>query len=462
MSETPAVRRADEQHIYDVLGIGFGPANLALAVALEEQAERKGGRDLERLFLEARERPSWHPGMLIEDSLIQITVLKDLITVCNPRSRFTFLNYLKEKDRLFEFLNVRDLFPSRVEFNDYLSWAAEQLAHRVRYGHRVSAVEPVEDGGDVDLLRVRVERVADGGEEVLLARNVVVATGGRPWLPDGIELPGGDLADRVFHAYDFMQRMDRGFPDRQGSHRFVVIGGGQSGAELFYTLLKRYPNADVTATVRRYGYKPVDESDFTNEVFFPEMTDFVYNLPGDKRREVIDSFRDVNYATVDHPLIQKIYRHLYDERVAGKDRGRLLPYLELEAIDTAGDDVRLRFRHVIEDRPVELECDGVILATGFTWTREEHPLLKKGLAPCFERDGDDRFRVLRDYRLAGRDGFDAGVYLQGYCEDTHGISETVLSLVAVRAREIADSLTARVGDAETVPEPQVVGAARDA
>jgi hypothetical protein len=105
--------------IHDVIGVGSGPANLALAVCLEEEAE-EGRRDLSRLFLEIKPRAVWHPGMLLEDSLIQISVLKDLATIRNPRSRFTFLNDLKSRGRLFEFLNLRDLFPTRIEFNDYL------------------------------------------------------------------------------------------------------------------------------------------------------------------------------------------------------------------------------------------------------------------------------------------------------------------------------------------------------
>lgn len=436
---------AGADRVHDLVGIGFGPANLALAVALEEEAERPGGTDFDGLFLEARTGPCWHPGMLLEGSLIQITVLKDLITVRNPRSRFTFLNYLKEKDRLFEFLNLRDLFPTRIEFNDYLCWVADQLEDRVRYGRRVLAVEPVEavdtggEDGRIALLRVRCA-TADGGEESHLARNVAVATGGRPWLPDGIEIPKeGPIADRVFHAYDYVQRIGRGFPEREGRQRMVVVGSGQSGAELFNDLLERYPRADVTAAVRRYGYKPVDESDFTNEVFFPGMIDFFYDLPETKRREVVDSFRDVNYAVVDQSLIQKIYRRLYDERVAGKDRARLRPYLALEELDVAeGEPVRLRFRHLIREAPVEIECDGAIIATGFRWDKE-HPLLE-GLRQWFETDADGGYSVLRDYRLASRDGFAPRVYLQGYCEATHGISETVLSLLPMRAGDIVESL----------------------
>jgi len=275
------------------------------------------------------------------------------------------------------------------------------------------------------------------------------------WLPDGIELPTeSPMADRVFHAYEFMRRMDEGFPDRRASPRLVVVGSGQSGAELFLNLLRRYPNAEVTAAVRRFGYKPVDESDFTNQVFFPSMTDFFYDLPDDKRKDVVDSFRDVNYAVVDAPLIQKIYRTLYDERVAGKDRGRLLPYVELEAIEIEGEAVTARFRHLIEDRPVEIECDGMVVATGFRWDKE-HPLLDR-LADRFESDAGG-YRVQRDYRLAGRPGFEAGVYLQGYCEATHGISETVLSLLPMRAQDIADSLIqACAAPAPAVPEVGVV------
>ena len=42
---------------YDVVGIGFGPANLAIAIALQEQAELD---DLQYCFLEKQPRFEWH------------------------------------------------------------------------------------------------------------------------------------------------------------------------------------------------------------------------------------------------------------------------------------------------------------------------------------------------------------------------------------------------------------------
>lgn len=442
--------------VYDLVGVGFGPSNMALALAVEE-AEAGAGGDLRSLFLEAKEGHAWHPNLMLEGSLIQITVLKDLVTVVNPRSRFTFLNYLKEKGRLYEFLNLRDLFPTRYEFNDYLGWVAEQLAARVRYGRRVSAVEAVVgEDGEVKLLRVRCRRAADGAQECFLARNLVVATGGVPSLPPGIELtPGG----RAFHAHQFLPRLERDFPDRSQPYRFVVVGSGQTGAELFDYLMRRYPQADVTAAIRRFAFKPVDESHFTNEIFFPRMVDFYHGLPAEKRREFFASLKDVNYAVVDHPLIQRIYRTLYDERVQGKDRARVLPFLELSAISETGDEVVAGFRHRMLEEAVELRADALIVATGYTW-RARHPLLAE-LAPYFQSDDDGGYRIERDYRIAAHPGFAPRVYLQGYCERSHGIGETVLSLVPVRAHEILSSLAGTFaplsGDRQTGPVDALVG-----
>lgn len=433
------LRQSEREVVHDVLGIGFGPANLALAAALEEEAEAAGGRDLRRIFLERKPEPIWHPGMLIEDSLIQISVLKDLVTVRNPQSRFTFLNYLKVKDRLFEFLNLRDLFPTRIEFNDYLCWAAGELGSQVRFGREVVSVAPVaEEGREVELLRVVARDVTTGASEEYLTRNLVLATGGVPCFPEGFEpVPGG----RAFHSSESMLRLDRDFPDKEAPYRFVVVGSGQSAAELFHHLITRYRNADVTATIRRYAYKPVDDSHFTNEIFFPQMVDFLYGLPEGKRRMVQDDCRDVNYAVVDTPLIRQIYRCLYQEKVLGRNRARILPYLHLEELAETEGVVMARFRDLLKDQDVFLEADGLILCTGYRWPRE-HPLLD-GLSGYIQKGGSNEYKIERDYRLTTTASFSPGIFLQGFAEGTHGASETVLSLVAIRAGDILKSLLAR-------------------
>lgn len=428
----------NDGEVYDVVGIGFGPANLALAVAMEEAAAE---RQVKRLFLEAKPGCQWHPGMLLEGSLLQVTVLKDLITVEDPCSRFTFLNYLKQKGRLYDFLNLRTLFPTRIEFNDYLGWAAEQLAHRVRYGSEVLEVAPASSNGAAapsspELLRVVARDLATGETMEYLARHLVLAAGGEPLAPPGVELRSGR---RVIHPHQFLDRM-REFPDRDAPYRFVVVGSGQSAGELFEYLMDHYPNAEVTAAVRRFSYKPVDESDFTNRIFFPEWVDYYYELPPERRREMFASLRDVNYSAIDHPLIRRIYEKLYRQKVLGRERCRFLPFLDLLRVEEDDQRVRMSFRDLMQGGEVDLEADGLVLCTGYVW-RKEHPLLDS-LAPWFERDGDGGYRVRRDYGIATRPPFKPNVYLQGYCEGTHGISETVLSLLPVRAKEILTSIVA--------------------
>jgi L-ornithine N5-oxygenase len=434
MSETSM-----RQDLYDVIGIGFGPANLALGVALEETVG-PDGRERRRLFLESKPKAVWHPGMLIEDSLIQISVLKDLATIRNPQSRFTFLNYLKIKGRLFEFLNLRDLFPTRIEFNDYLTWVAGELKERVRYGKEVLSVLPVQQEGEVRLLKILARDIATGDVEELLARNVVLATGGVPCVPEGIELQPGGLA---FHSHESMLRLKWDFPDPEAPYRFVVVGSGQSAAELFYYLLSTYKNADVTGAIRRFAYKPVDDSDFTNEIFFPGMVDVLYGLPEEKRRMVLDHCKDVNYAVVDMALIRKIYKALYQEKVVGRNRARIRSYMHLESLLETGGAVIARFRDLLHEQEVTLEADGMVICTGYTW-RKEHPLLDD-LAPYFKRDGNGGYKIERSYRVAADASFTPGVFLQGFSEETHGASETVLSLLPIRAGDITASLLAAQG-----------------
>ena len=70
------------QEIIDVIGVGFGPANLALAIAFEEL-----DIPLSIHFLDKRVGPGWQDGMLLDSSDIQNHPLRDLVTPRNPRSR---------------------------------------------------------------------------------------------------------------------------------------------------------------------------------------------------------------------------------------------------------------------------------------------------------------------------------------------------------------------------------------
>src|SRR5258708_35191714 len=84
----------------DVIGIGFGPANLALALCLEEQPRSVDGRPMEGLFLERMPSYEWHPEMQLEGAETQVPFLKDLGTLRTPQRHFPFRDYLRLHARL--------------------------------------------------------------------------------------------------------------------------------------------------------------------------------------------------------------------------------------------------------------------------------------------------------------------------------------------------------------------------
>ncbi len=145
----PQLRQDDTVPVFDLVGVGFGPSNLALAIAVHERADA-AAPPVRALFLERQAAFGWHRGMLIEDATMQVSFLKDLVTMRDPTSSFSFLCYLHERGRLIDFVNHKSLFPLRVEFHDYLEWAALRVRHMVRYGQDVTAVRPVVTDGVVD------------------------------------------------------------------------------------------------------------------------------------------------------------------------------------------------------------------------------------------------------------------------------------------------------------------------
>ncbi|MGH3757810.1 lysine N(6)-hydroxylase/L-ornithine N(5)-oxygenase family protein [Actinophytocola sp.] len=420
--------------VYDVIGIGFGPSNLALAIAIaEHSAGHSAGHDgpVRGLFLERQPDFGWHRGMLIEDATMQVSFLKDLVTMRNPTSEFSFLSYLYSVGRLVDFINQKSLFPLRVEFHDYLAWAATRLAHAVRYDHEVIAVDPVTEHGVVGSFDVTARHGAD--TTTYRARDLVFGMGLEPRLPDGAR-----LSDRVWHNRDLLARIER---LGETPERFAVVGAGQSAAEVTKFLHDRFPHAQVCAVFSRYGYSPSDDSPFANRVFDPEAVDQYFTAPEHVKEMILDYHANTNYSVVDTDLIEELYRRTYQEKVLGTPRLRLFNVSRVaEAVET-GDGVRATIESLTTREKTVLDCDVLVYATGY---RPADPLRLLGdLAALCRRDDQDRPVVARDYRVDTDDELRAGLYLQGSTEHTHGISSSLLSTTAVRAGQILRSITTR-------------------
>lgn len=425
--------------IHDIVGVGFGPSNLALAIAADESPV-----PVSAVFLERQAQFGWHRGMLLDDATMQVSFMKDLVTLRNPASRYSFLCYLHSRGRLIDFINHKNLFPLRVEFHDYLEWAARQVGDVVRYGHEVVDVHPVYENGRAAYLNV----IAQGPRTAiaLRARNVVIATGLRPELPAGVQ-----PSPRVWHSHDLLRQVDQW----TGAQRFVVVGAGQSAAEATAFLHERFPQAEVCSVFSRYGYSPADDSPFANRIFDPGAVDDFYTAPAETKQLLLDYHRGTNYSVVDLDLINDLYRRMYQEKVLGRERLRMFNASRVTGAEDLGDRVRVGISSLITGEQSTLDADIMVCATGY---RQADPSGLLGeLAAHAHRDEQGRLVAGRDYRLSTGAELGCGIYLQGGTEHTHGITSSLLSATAVRAGEILQSVLEH-RDAPADPSPAELSA----
>ncbi|KQX88334.1 L-lysine 6-monooxygenase [Streptomyces sp. Root55] len=405
-----------------------------MAIAISEHNARAGTQEeaVTAHFFEQQPQFGWHRGMLIDDATMQVSFLKDLVTLRNPTSEFSFLCYLKSQGRLVDFINHKNLFPLRVEFHDYFEWAAAQVDDMVSYGHEVVGVTPVVRDGSVEYMDVTV-RSAEG-LAVHRARNLVIGTGLRPLMPEGVE-----RGERVWHNSDLLSKV-AGLEGTSPS-RFVVVGAGQSAAENVAYLHRRFPEAEICAVFSRYGYSPADDSSFANRIFDPQAVDEYFTAPDEIKRKLMDYHGNTNYAVVDIDLIDDLYRQAYQEKVLGTERLRFLNVSRLAGVEETPQKVRATVKSLVTGEQTDLDADIVVFATGYSPV-DPLGLLGEVADRCL-RDDVGRVRVERDYRIATDPDLHCGIYLQGGTEHTHGITSSLLSNTAIRVGEILDSLLGR-------------------
>lgn len=420
----------DVQRIHDVIGIGFGPSNLALAIALQERAGT-GQPLMDVAFLESKSEFSWHPDMLLEDTDMQVSFIKDLVSLRSPTSPFSFLNYLHSKGRLERFINRKSFYPSRHEFNDYFAWAAAQMGDVCSYDQQVTAVEPASTaGGSVDLLAVTSED-SHGVQTRRLTRDLVLAIGGKPAVPEMFE----DLHDHpcLVHSSAYLGSAKPLLQAAERRLKIAVIGSGQSGAEIFCDLVNDPAQPQVDFIFRSHALKPADDSPFVNEIFNAEFTSFVYHQSPERRRALMAEYSNTNYSVVDGDLIEQVYGLFYEQDVTGGNDYGLLRSTQVVSAEDRNGQIALSLAPVHGGEAETRTYDLVILATGYQ--RRIGETLLTGVADYVTDNGAGR-----NYQMDTKGGFHPRIFLQGYCEETHGLSDTLLSVLAIRVDEITGEL----------------------
>ncbi|KAG9318678.1 L-lysine 6-monooxygenase (NADPH-requiring)-domain-containing protein [Chiua virens] len=565
MSPDPSIQ------VYDVIGLGFGPSNLAIAGAFLENQNLP--ISIERLFfIEKHDKFKWHPAMLLPGAQMQIrhaTFLKDLATLRSPQSPLTFISYLHSQNRLLDFINRGRTIPTRKEYSDYLSWAAQYVQDRgikVGFGEEVVALEEI----DTSTIQVHSRVLSTGQLIVRLAKNLIISPGGSPRIP--VPLATTCVQERMIHSSTYLTSIDPLLNLLQSRNpgrrplRIAIIGSGQSAAEITIDLHSRLATIPVVADqghtldliVRKGSLKPSDDSPFTNEIFNPECKSsivilvcvFPTGFPATSqmfcqssnfvRQKVRLEYASTNYGVVNpHTLeMNQLYEIMYDQKVdegisrrtkcntpLTKPRFSILNYSEvLSAKTSPTGDVRtsqaesgpptLILQQTLTRKTYEKAYDAIICATGYerrTWLRLlansslgeyfglyasaqgyahlevemdiEGNTVNRPSSSAFNIDDSSdgtnasvsggsgtsdlmdwtsdcpyekgglpkKLFISRAYRLLQPAGtnhdqkkLQAHIYVQGLAEETHGLSDTLLSVVSVRAGEVIDDLCARI------------------
>lgn len=205
-----------------------------------------------------------------------------------------------------------------------------------------------------------------------------------------------------------------------------------------------------------------------NSIFNPEFVDRLYPKPSHYRANLIKEAKATNYGVVRLGLIETLFEMMYDQkRELGADETqwphRIMGGRHIVSAEDNGDKLRLKLRQVLpgevrleadglvetEDQPLDseeevLDVDLIVAATGYRRTAHVDmlkdawqllPEVQDGVAAgkamsdqwSVETASGERrvMAVGRDYKVKFSKGAVApgsGVWLQGCCEGTHGVS----------------------------------------
>lgn len=410
---------------HDFVAVGLGPFNLGLACLTEPIDELDG------VLLERKPAFDWHPGMLLDGATLQTPFLADLVTMADPTSEFSFLNYLKQAGRLYPFYIRESFYPLRTEYDQYCRWAADRLSN-VRFGR---SVERVDYDADERVYLVHARDTQHGGWVTYRGRSLVLGTGTTPYVPESCEALPGD----VVHSSGYLPAKSR----LQAGRSITVVGGGQSAAEIYYDLLGELDQHDyeLNWVTRSPRFFPLEYTKLTLEMTSPEYADYVHELPAHTREPLIASQRGL-YKGISATLVDEIFDLLYRMSARRAVPTWLLTNTELRRarFDAERGEYTLELRHAEQDREFALTSEAIVLATGYGYRTPEF------LSPIEYRidwDEHGRFAVRRDYRVDRADPAGAPIFVQNAELHTHGFVAPDLGMGAYRNSYIIRELLGR-------------------
>lgn len=409
-----------DTNIYDIAGIGIGPFNLGLA-ALTQPLKK-----INTIFLEQKSEFNWHEGMLIPGSTLQVSYLADLVTLADPSSKFSYLNFLRSHNRLIQFGVHEQGYITRSEYNRYCRWVCKQLSNLI-FGYKV---EYIHYDQNQDIFIISCYNKNNNTTQTIKARKLVVGIGSQPFLPCNAK---DYLCDKVLHAADYMYRR----PEIAKSKNVVLIGSGQSAAEIFYDLLYQLNTIETPLHwyTRSDRFYAMEHSKLNYEMTSPDYIDFFYGLERGEKARLLKSQATL-YKGINHQLINAIYDRLYSLFTEEYDKQQIKIQAHAELISIGrGEDAsyNLSFYHNAMHKKFTADAAAIILATGYT---SRVPDFLGSLENIIKRNADGSLQIKRNYSLDDTNR----IFIQNAELHTHGFNAPDLGLGAYRNAVIINTI----------------------
>ncbi|OOW12652.1 lysine N(6)-hydroxylase/L-ornithine N(5)-oxygenase family protein [Acinetobacter sp. MF4640] len=409
----------------DFIAIGLGPFNLSLASLLHEKTE------LNYLFFEKKAQFDWHAGMQLPNTVLQVPFMADLVSMVDPTSPLSFLNYLKSQQRLYKFYFLEQPHIPRREYNHYCQWVADQLGH-IQYKSMVKAIYAKNEGFEVV--------VEQGGRFIrYLCRNLVIGSGNQPYLPECLRKLQQQVPEKCIDSADYLTHKK----DKLKGN-VVVLGSGQSSAEVFLDLFDQQYQHDCVPTAnfklhwltRSNGFFPMEYAPLGLEHFSPNYTQHFYRLSETQKAAQLKD-QALLYKGISAKTIREIYQKLYHRSIASAIQATHL-HAQIQLLDAElleSQQIRLSLEHTVTEQRFYMEVDFVVASTGYY--SPEFSFLKY-LKPLITTDQAGRWTVSQDYRL--QHTAMGEIYVQNQEMHSHGVGTPDLGLGAFRAATIANQL----------------------
>lgn len=420
--------------LYDLVGIGIGPFNLALAALAEPCVP------LTCLFLDENPGFSWHPGMMVDGATLQVPFLADLVSLVDPTNRNSYLAWLRDQGRLFGFYFSEAWHVPRPEYEAYCRTVAERL-ESCRFGCRVTAVRhaTLADGRDGFVVCYD----SPEGPRTALAANVALGIGTEPVVPGSLRLLCEEASALVSHSAHYLNRADW----IRAADDVTVLGSGQSGAEIVLDLLRSWhmPGRRLRWLTRSTAFEPMEYSKIGLEHFTPDYADYFHALPEAVRDQLLATQGRLYKAVSDQTLAE--IRVELDRRAhpggPASTGVTLLPGVEAvggRMVEVpSGEELDLDFVHARTHTACSIHTQRLVLATGYA---QRQPRLLGPIDALVRRDLRGRPLIGRDHRVV-LEGTDAGLYVQNAELHTHGVGTPDLGLGAYRAASILNAIAGR-------------------